>query len=541
MVGLLGVLATSCVDAPAVALLARHLLGYADGAVAVAELHLVVPEPPTEEELAGPDLARTQETQGGIRDEPVVSDGGDDQEIGTTDPRPEEEEGEPPPPEDPAGPPVLASVARETWVFAEPSRKSRRVGYLRAGAVVDRAEEPAGTVGCRGGWYAIEPRGFVCRGKTTSFDRFHPVVEASRRRPRLDGLPYDYVMSRNPTPPLYARVPTDSDQARSEPDLRFHQRKLGKLTKDPAFVPIPEPGPMPPALLYGRSLPGLADDKPRDADAGYLAQARLRSGFALLAHFEEGGRPFGMTTDLAVVPLDRTRWIKQSTFQGLRLDDSVTLPVAFVMKKRATRYEPAETGRMKAAAELSYREAVPLTGRSSQGGAYLEAKDGSYVRAEDVRRIGPMSRVPSWAQGTRKWLDVSILQQSLVAYEGSRPVYVTLVSTGADGIGDPKETHSTIQGVFLVHTKHVTATMDGEDVGDEFDLRDVPFVQYFTEGYAIHGAYWHDDFGVPRSHGCVNVAPIDAAWLFGFTTPDVPTGWHAALTLKHGTLVYTHP
>jgi len=152
-----------------------------------------------------------------------------------------------------------------------------------------------------------------------------------------------------------------------------------------------------------------------------------------------------------------------------------------------------------------------------------------------------MSRVPSWAKEGRRWVDVSILEQSLVAYEGTKPVYVTLVSTGADGLGDPKKTHSTIQGVFLVHTKHVTVTMDGDEAGDEFDLRDVPFVQYFTEGYAIHAAYWHDDFGTPRSHGCINLAPLDAAWLFSFTTPDVPDAWHAALSLKKGTVVYTHP
>ena len=50
----------------------------------------------------------------------------------------------------------------------------------------------------------------------------------------------------------------------------------------------------------------------------------------------------------------------------------------------------------------------------------------------------------------------------------------------------------------------------------------MPFVQYFTEGFALHGAYWHDDFGTPRSHGCVNLAPVDAAWLFRFTDPEVP-------------------
>jgi lipoprotein-anchoring transpeptidase ErfK/SrfK len=157
-----------------------------------------------------------------------------------------------------------------------------------------------------------------------------------------------------------------------------------------------------------------------------------------------------------------------------------------------------------------------------------------------VVRVDRARSAPAWASGDRKWIDVSILHQTLVAYEGTRPVYATLVSTGADGLGDPKKTRSTVQGTFLIHTKHITATMDGED-GEEFDLRDVPFVQYFTEGFALHGAYWHDDFGTPRSHGCVNLAPIDAAWLFGWTTPEVPAGWHATLSLKKGTLVYTHP
>jgi lipoprotein-anchoring transpeptidase ErfK/SrfK len=155
--------------------------------------------------------------------------------------------------------------------------------------------------------------------------------------------------------------------------------------------------------------------------------------------------------------------------------------------------------------------------------------------------IDRLQHPPAWATAGRKWIDVSILHQSLVAYEGMKPVYVTLVSTGADGLGDPKKTHSTIQGAFLIHTKHLSVTMDDDKIGDEFDFRDVPFVQYFTEGFALHGAYWHDDFGTPRSHGCVNLSPRDAAWLFNWTTPEVPAAWHGALSLKKGTLVYIHP
>ncbi len=435
--------------------------------------------------------------------------------------------------------PVLASIARETWIFSEPSKKSRRIGYLRAGAVVPRSPERVGSAGCKGGWYRVDPRGYVCATKTAALDARHPVALASKRRPRMDGLPYDYVLSRAPSPPLYARVPTTQQQKTVEQDLAYHQRKFLSLSKDKDFVPMPEPGPIPESLHDGLPLPALTDGPPRNPEHLTVGWARTRSGYALLSQFESEGRRFGVTTDLFVVPLDRTRWVKPSTFHGVDLRDEGALPVAFVMKKRATRFAPDDGGRMRAGESLAFREAVPLTGRAEKG--FLEARDGTWVREEDVRRIDPMGRTPTWAAEGRRWVDVSILKQSLVAYEGTRPVYVTLVSTGADGLGDPKKTHSTVQGVFLVHTKHITVTMDGDEAGDEFDLRDVPFVQYFTEGYALHGAYWHDDFGTPRSHGCVNLAPVDAAWLFSWTTPEVPAGWHASLSLKKGTLVYTHP
>ena len=128
--------------------------------------------------------------------------------------------------------------------------------------------------------------------------------------------------------------------------------------------------------------------------------------------------------------------------------------------------------------------------------------------------MNPPSGAPAWATGTRTWIDVSISKQTLVAYEGSKPVFATLVSTGIDGTGDPETTHSTVQGKFLIHTKHVTATMDGDEAGDEFDLREVPYVQYFKDGFAFHAAYWHDGFGAPRSpqgERCASAQPWGAA------------------------------
>jgi len=67
-------------------------------------------------------------------------------------------------------------------------------------------------------------------------------------------------------------------------------------------------------------------------------------------------------------------------------------------------------------------------------------------------------------------------------------------------------------------------------------------VQYFHESYALHAAFWHDDFGRVRSHGCVNLPPVDAAWLFEWTDPVVPSPWHGsnAVAGEPGTVVYIH-
>lgn len=437
----------------------------------------------------------------------------------------------------------LASIGKETWIYAEPRWKSQRIGYLRAGATVVRKEKPRSRAHCAEGWYAIEPRGYVCVGTYATLDVHHAVAEAARARPiRGEGLPYTYVMSRNPPPPLYTRLPNDKELADIEPDLKSHLRKMVSMALDPSFVPPPEPDPTPNALLYGFSAPPLAGTL-RSKDALLAGRAKGRSGFALLSTFDHDERRYGLTTELAVIPVDRTRIIRTSAFVGLPLPDDTSLPVAFVRSKQARHYVKNAQGNIVPEDKLGYRVALPLSGKTfrSGGATLLETRHGTYVREDQVVRIDPAEKMPSWATAGQKWIDVSILKQSLVAYEGTKPVYVTLVSTGADGLGDPKKTHSTIQGVFRIHTKHVSVTMDGDDVGDEFDLRDVPFVQYFTEGYALHAAYWHDDFGTPRSHGCVNLAPRDAAWLFEWTSPDVPKDWHAGLSLRGGTIVYTHP
>ncbi|MBX3070361.1 MAG: L,D-transpeptidase [Thermomicrobiales bacterium] len=114
---------------------------------------------------------------------------------------------------------------------------------------------------------------------------------------------------------------------------------------------------------------------------------------------------------------------------------------------------------------------------------------------------------PGPQQGASKEIVVSISQQSLWAYEGGQLVVSTLVSTGT---AEVPQTVTPI-GYFSVHLKYVTQTMSGTISDEAYEVKDVPWVMYFDyQGNAIHGTYWHNNFGTPMSHGCVNL-PLDIA------------------------------
>jgi lipoprotein-anchoring transpeptidase ErfK/SrfK len=144
------------------------------------------------------------------------------------------------------------------------------------------------------------------------------------------------------------------------------------------------------------------------------------------------------------------------------------------------------------------------------------------MRAEDLRAPRPAPR-PAGVGPTERWLDVELSSQTLVAYEGDRPVFATLVSTGIGGTGSPL---ATPPGVFRIRSKHRAASMDNlEHTGVvPYSYEDIPLVQYFTDRVALHAALWHQRFGHPASHGCINLAPADAERLFAFTAPGVPVG-----------------
>ncbi|MBN1954505.1 MAG: L,D-transpeptidase family protein [Anaerolineae bacterium] len=114
----------------------------------------------------------------------------------------------------------------------------------------------------------------------------------------------------------------------------------------------------------------------------------------------------------------------------------------------------------------------------------------------------PPPRPPSEI-GEGRWIDIDLTQQTLTAYEGAAPVRTTLISSGTYRTPTPT-------GQFRIWVKLVSDDMEGPG----YYLPDVPYTMYFYGAYGLHGTYWHDNFGVPMSHGCVNLPTPEAEWLF---------------------------
>ena len=107
--------------------------------------------------------------------------------------------------------------------------------------------------------------------------------------------------------------------------------------------------------------------------------------------------------------------------------------------------------------------------------------------------------------GNNRWIEVDLDAQQVLAWEGNRLVYTAPVSSGLEMI-------PTREGAFEIQSMHITTRMRGNG----YDVPDVPYIMYYSGDYALHGAYWHQNFGIPMSHGCINL-PLDAAdWLFNW-------------------------
>jgi len=121
--------------------------------------------------------------------------------------------------------------------------------------------------------------------------------------------------------------------------------------------------------------------------------------------------------------------------------------------------------------------------------------------------VPPITPSPAPVQGApgEKWIDINLSRQTLTAYVGQTPVFTAVVSTGTSRT-------PTVVGTYSIYVKYLSTPMSGPG----YYLPNVPYTMYFYRGYGIHGTYWHNNFGTPMSHGCVNMRTSDAQWLYNW-------------------------
>jgi lipoprotein-anchoring transpeptidase ErfK/SrfK len=151
---------------------------------------------------------------------------------------------------------------------------------------------------------------------------------------------------------------------------------------------------------------------------------------------------------------------------------------------------------------------------------------GEHLRRVHADELSPISpEVPS----REKRIEVSLARQELMAFEGERLVLRTRISSG---IPDPRPKENGVPTITPDGTFHVTKKTPMRHMGDgritadpeAYELPGVPWVSFFHEtGVGFHGTYWHTDYGLPRSHGCVNMRPEEAKWLYRWSTPEAPS------------------
>ncbi|AUX21578.1 hypothetical protein SOCEGT47_020640 [Sorangium cellulosum] len=406
--------------------------------------------------------------------------------------------------------PRVYSKGRRVWIRSAPRAKAPWLGYLSIGGSVRlKSEEPVlDAAGCPA-FYAVEPRGYVCvDGERATLDASDPMLEALR-----------------PHAPLVDR-------------------------------PLP--------YRYGESLglKRLLDVKGFDApawpkwlhDRRHMT-VRPRSSLAWTEEVDVGGSTWLWTADLTFAPKDKVKPYEPATFQGVHLTSELRLPLAFFRRKPRPKYRLTEDDQLsKTDAVWERLDWVGLTGASKKVGksVYLETREeGRWVLARDAVVVKPRRSKTPWGRPIQRggeaeaarpaageprntWIEIAALEGWLIAYEDDRPVFATLISAGRNGAEKPASEEplvppsTTPLGQYRVNRKWVTKTLITPHVNaDDFIEAEVPWTQHFFSKYLLHAAYWHNNWGDGQSGGCVNLSPVDAKWLFHWTEPPVPEGWHA--------------
>jgi lipoprotein-anchoring transpeptidase ErfK/SrfK len=239
---------------------------------------------------------------------------------------------------------------------------------------------------------------------------------------------------------------------------------------------------------------------------------------ALLAHMAANPVP-----NVRPVPVDKENTLRYSntkskparmasTFAGALFDVTPALPMAWVLRLTRPRVLPLWEADHTQNYVSRYTLVYLYASLKADGTTWYLIGPGQWVARTGLAQLIPASR-PGGVGG--KWIAVDVIQQVLTAYEDDRLVLATLISSG-------KGKYYTRLGLFNIYLRRLTDDMSSMmGAADAYNIYDVPFVMYFDNGEALHGSSWHDDYGTPMSHGCVNMTISDAHWLYDWTE-DTP-------------------
>jgi hypothetical protein len=335
--------------------------------------------------------------------------------------------------------------------------------------------------GCQGDWLLVGPTAWVC-SDVVGVSAEHPDPPGARAGPTADGLPGEYYF-------------VGGDGA-----LGYQALSSAEQT-----APIAE------------LQPGFA-----------VSVTETRNG-------PSGGR-LGVTTKGLWLPLRDLNRIHPLVFRGYDVLGGA-LDRGWVLVDTPPLYDSPGGRRLRGSSLRRFDTAVILDASAMKGRSWVRVAEG-WIDGSDVR-VPTRSTVPPEVRHGEHWIDVDLGAQIVTAYEGERAVFTTLASTG---VGKGEDLTATPLGVHRVWVKLQTTDMtnlEEADASHYYAIEEVPWVLFFKKGYGFHGAFWHEGFGRVRSHGCVNLTPLDARRLFYWSSPRLPDGWTAVLPTDYdpGTLV----
>jgi len=250
-----------------------------------------------------------------------------------------------------------------------------------------------------------------------------------------------------------------------------------------------------------------------DAPEGRLIETRPQGEYFVSVNVVRDG--WAEINDGQWVRLNQLQTAPISRLAGVVLNGTMAYPVGWLREITFTSTMPGVLPQATQENALDRYTLVNVFAEQEIAGInWVQIGINQWVQAADVAIVNPIT--PPAGVDTQRWVGVDLAAQVITAYEGSEPVFAALVATGLD------ET-PTLAGLYHVYARFHARDMSRGDVGEPFFywMEDVPYTLYFNGNLALHGAYWHDDFGGVRSHGCVNMSLTDAYWIFEFLSAEI--------------------